>query len=196
MQAPGRILLLVTGIIYIVMGVYAVIFGLFTEFIGQVIGGWGHMADVQGVETEMDALVFYLVLGGIYSFIIGIMGVAHRNNLDKGATLMVLGIIRIIMDLGSLVIFDLTSYLTVTSALLYIIPICYIAGGYKNKQGALEAIRQMKYNISKERENGGSAHPTNSIPLARNMGSTWFYNKCSEENMLTAPMCKGRGSYK
>ena len=56
MQAPGRILLLVTGIIYIVMGVYAVIFGLFTEFIGQVIGGWGHMADVQGVETEMDAL--------------------------------------------------------------------------------------------------------------------------------------------
>ena len=123
------------------------------------------------------------------------MGVAHRNNLDKGATLMVLGIISIIIDLSSLVIFDSAS-LTVTLALLYIIPICYIVGGYKNKQGALEAIRQMKYNISRERENGGSAHPTNSIPLAINMGSTWFCNKCSEENMLTAPMCKGCGSYK
>ena len=134
MLAPGRIFLLVTGIVYIVIGVFTVIGGLVLSMAGQALGGLGGMFGVPGLGAGVEFFAFIsVVLGGFY-FVMGVMGVAHRNNLEKATILITLGIIDIILD----IVMGLSmGTFTIASALMLAIPICYIVGATKNKNAYL-----------------------------------------------------------
>ena len=112
-KAPGRIFLLVTGIIYIITGVFIILGGIAAVMLGEAADG------------------FILITAGIYGLVIGIMGTVYRNNLGKAKILIIIGIIALIVDIISGLLRG--SFATATTLLLAI-PICYIAGAYKNKK--------------------------------------------------------------
>jgi len=130
MQLPGRIFLLVTGVIYIISGSIAIMSGFFLDMAGQALGGLGGIVGVQGAGAGLGGLAFLSVIFGALSFVIGVMGIAHRNNFDKAATLMTLGIIALIADVIAGLIMGT---FTITTVLFLAIPGCYIFGAYKNK---------------------------------------------------------------
>ena len=99
------------------------------DMAGQTIGGFGGAAGARA-GAGVSTLAFFSVALGIYSFVIGIMGIVHRNNLNKAATLMTLGVIALIADVVSGLIMGI---FTITTVLFLAIPICYIFGAYKNK---------------------------------------------------------------
>jgi len=136
MQAPGRTFLLVTGIMYIVSGSIDIIGGLFLDGLAQTVGGLGNMFGVQGAGARIEGFAFFSVVLGAYNFVVGIMGVSNRDNLEKGGTLMTLGITSIIV---SFILHIVLGTLSFTMLLFFAIPICYIIGARKNKQ-ACEAI--------------------------------------------------------
>ena len=131
-QTSGRIFLLVTGIFYIVYGVFGFISALSVDVMGQTLGGLGNIFGVPNVGKKVNDYAFFMIIASVYAFIIGIMGITHRNNSNMGGTLIVLGIIDII--LGFIDIFFITKMFT-ASVLIFVlvIPICYIVGAYKNK---------------------------------------------------------------
>jgi len=130
MQAPGRMFLLVTGIIYIVSGSSDIIVGVFLEGLAQTISGLGNRFGVHGAGAEIGYLAFLTVILGAYHFVIGIMGISNRDNLEKGGTLMVLGTISLVVTLFLKVVMDAAS---MTLLLFFAAPICYIIGARKNK---------------------------------------------------------------
>jgi len=130
MKAPGRIFLLVTGIIYIVAGVSGIISGLFLEILSQTVDGVGDMVGVQGAGSGFGLLAFFSLAAGIFSLIMGIMGIVHRNTLEKASMLIAFGVIDMIIDVISMIA---TGTFSIAMILLFALPICYIVGAYKNK---------------------------------------------------------------
>ena len=122
--APGRIFLLVTGIMYIIVGVACIIMGLLFFLADAVV-----LADLVEDAMGFDFAVYLLVAGG-YSFVIGVLGVLHRNSYDKAGLLVILGTIALIGELVGPLIWGTFSSMTI---LILAIPICYILGAHKNK---------------------------------------------------------------
>ena len=133
MQAPGRILLLVTGIILIIGGVFAVISGVFLDMVGQALDGLGGVVGVQDAGAGFGNLAFIAVILGVIDFVIGVIGITYRNNLDKSTLLMSLGFVALILYVVGGVI---TGAFTFTTIVFLAIPICYIVGAYKNKKAS------------------------------------------------------------
>jgi len=141
MQAPGRVFLLVTGIVYIVQGTLGIIAGMFLDNYQPnniYVGGSGSLVDSivdaqQRAELVMSIFAFILVIIAGYLFVVGVMGIVHRNNLEKAALLMTLGVIALIADVVSVVGVLILGTFTITTVLSLAIPICYIVGAYKNK---------------------------------------------------------------
>ena len=147
-QASGRILLLLTGIAYVILGVFSVVTGLFfegaglfLEEVGLVLGSGA----ASGLGEELEPIVFILLIFGVWYFVIGIMGIAYRNELDKAGTLLALGIIDIVIDLFFPIIvdwmnisIDMDTSTDISTILFFAIPIFYIIGAYKNKRSLKE----------------------------------------------------------
>ena len=115
MPSTGRILLLVTGIAYIIRGTFVLI----TTLLVPVIFG--------ASPTSIVTIIF-----NGYLLVAGIMGIVHRNNREKATMLMVLGIIALISDAIALIAGGFYAF-TIPVVLFLAIPICYIVGAYKNK---------------------------------------------------------------
>jgi hypothetical protein len=146
MQAPGRNFLLATGIFYIIFGVIEFIAGMIIYAVGEALDGFlntflgdlgmafglGPAPTIFGFGIGTTGLVFAVM--GVFYFVIGIMGIVYRNILEKAQTLMTLGIIALIFDVVSVLV---TGTFSITTMPLFAIPICYIAGAYKNKNHAM-----------------------------------------------------------
>ena len=128
-EAPGRIFLLVTGIIYIITGTSSIISGVIIDMAGQALGGLGGMFGVQGAGAGLGALGVMFVLAGVYTFVIGIMGIVYRNDLGKADLLMILGIIALVADVVLGITMDTFTFTTV---IFLAIPGCYIFGAFRN----------------------------------------------------------------
>ena len=117
---PGRILLLVTGFAFIAWGVIVIMTGLFINTINQY---------VSEVGTGLIALI---IIQGVFSLVVGVLGVKLRNNRGKAAILMALGaLIFILFIIGGIA----GSFGTETWIAL-VISACYIAGAYLNNKAA------------------------------------------------------------
>jgi len=127
-KAPGRIFLLVTGIIYIVVGALGILGGLATIELMQ--SPWRGMWERLGTTTLNYYFVVYSVVVGLFALYMGILGIKHRNNRDYAAYLFNLGILAIILDVGGNFFF---STLSPTSLFFLGLPICYMVGAHKNK---------------------------------------------------------------
>jgi hypothetical protein len=128
MNAPGRIFLLVTGILYIVFGAFGVLTALIGAAASQAVRGFG----IPGIGMDLNTLALIAGVMGGYQIFIGIMGVVYHKKINMASTLMIFGII----DLTISIITILVMYSGTTAILSLFslaIPICYIIGAYKNK---------------------------------------------------------------
>ena len=106
MKLSGRIFLLITGIIFIALGL--------VQSIAYIVEGGSF---------------FSRFIVGLYSVVMGILGIVFRNDFDKARLLMILGIIY-------LCVFVLTNFFFgafATIAMFIILPVLYIVGAYKNE---------------------------------------------------------------
>jgi len=87
-SAPGEVFLLITGIMYIVAGIFAIISLLI----------WGEAIEqMAGDDTGGVAVLFLLILAiGGYEIFMGIIGIYHRSDREKAKLLSTLGAIALV----------------------------------------------------------------------------------------------------
>ena len=116
-QAPGRGLLKVTGIIYIILSALGLIGTLMT------LAGGGLLA----------------ATGAPMGAVLGILGVQNCDKLEKAGTCFVLGMIVVVLGAIGLVgnLLGRADGATIFGNLLgLVIPVLYTVGAYKNKEFA------------------------------------------------------------
>ena len=144
MEARGKLLLKVTGILLIIGGVLNFIVGL----IGFFGGGAGAIlgSRVQGVTADMAAtsgiiLIAYslgCMVYGVISFISGFFGVKLAENTYKAKTCINMGILLLIVSLIIAGISYLSSGFSIGMLTGEIVPILYLIGGFMNKETAVQ----------------------------------------------------------
>ena len=126
--AKGRVFLLVTGIIYIIVGVFSVLAGVIIDITSQAIDGLGNMVGVDDAGLGLGILAIITVASGVYAFVMGVLGITWRNTIEKGKVLLILGCISIVVDIVGAIALGFS----ISTILMLAMPACYIVGAYKN----------------------------------------------------------------
>jgi len=134
--APGRAMLKVTGILYIIFGGMSIIMALLA-LLGAIVmqePGAHYYFDADLIEAGAGYVflisLIMLVQSG-FSVFLGIMCVAHCDKVERGSFLRIIIIIHMVFLVAS-VILD-PSLLTVIA---FIVPIIAIVGASKNAKAA------------------------------------------------------------
>ena len=124
-KAPGSNFLLFTGLMYVIFSILNLIVQLFTYILGFFSSLF-----ISGIFGSFFFLIFGIFgfIGSIYGFVIGIIVITNRNNLQKSELLFKLSIIALI--LGILGIFNNPLF----GSFNIILPILLLIGANKNKR--------------------------------------------------------------
>lgn len=140
-NAPGRLKLKVTGILYIIQAAITILLGLLA------LAGGTMFLSVDGVDSSVGSVLgiiagivgIVIIVSAAYSLIVGILGVKNSNKPEKCGVNFVLGIITIVfcgfsLLFGILAVAgggEVTSLISPVIAL--IIAIFYTVGAKQNK---------------------------------------------------------------
>lgn len=148
MNAPGKSLLKVCGILLIIFSAIALL------FVGIGFVGYSQMNNPEymqlleqsalqtgiAVPSARDTLISLLIstVGVVVQLTAGILGVKNCNRQDKAQGCFIMGILLIAYQLASVGYTSITGSLTLWSILItilgFVIPILYVWGSLKNKQ--------------------------------------------------------------
>jgi len=137
MNAPGKGLLKVVSILFIIFGVLATIASLLMVIGSAAVTALGGGA-IGGILLISTILLF---LVSVLELIIGIIGVGRSGDPTKAGFFIVTGIILCVLALASLIIGIASSGFQWQSCIGFILPILYIVGGAMNKKAA-EGVTQ------------------------------------------------------
>lgn len=128
MNAPGKSILRIVSILYIVFGgIFALMMLLslfFSAGLATLVEG---MLGTLGTWIGGLLFVAFLIPAAV-DLIIGILGVKYADEPSKTSFFIVIGIILSVLTLISLI-----SSFTVWSLIMLVMPVLYIVGGYMNK---------------------------------------------------------------
>ena len=133
--APGRTILKVVGILYVVfggIGIFVAASGLAAlDAVRGAAGmfGGGALA-AQATAGLRGALIFALIVAG-YQIFMGIVGIRFCAVLEKASMLLVLGVLALILVVIGLIISGFTILVIFSLPL----PILYVIGAHKNRTG-------------------------------------------------------------
>ena len=153
MQVPGRKFLHVTGVLYIIFGIFNFIAISGINFARPFLTSFFNDSQMQELisqhrpdidqallyeaVTALDAVIPHLIILGAFYIFMGVMGIKHRSNYGKAAFLMVLGGVAA----GEVILRNfIQGSISFGIIISLIIPACYIFGAYKNKEAS--AIEQ------------------------------------------------------
>ncbi|MCL2573935.1 MAG: hypothetical protein FWE34_05205 [Defluviitaleaceae bacterium] len=141
-QAPGKNLLLVTGILFIIFNAFGV---LTTPFTLMTMDSWLWLFGGQAMRATWTMLYTFNIMLSAFAVIVGILGIMYCNKTDKASLLLVLAVVTIV----SSVIFNIaytvailahSTALGVTNIIGIpiglVLPILFIIGALKNKNAA------------------------------------------------------------
>lgn len=131
MNAPGKSILRIVSILYIVFGGLFALMMLLSLFFGA-----GLTTLVEGMlgtlGTWIGGLLFVaFLIPAAVDLIIGILGVKYADEPSKSSFFIVIGII-----LSALTLISLISSFTVWGLIMLVMPVLYIVGGYMNKNAS------------------------------------------------------------
>jgi hypothetical protein len=133
MNAPGKGILKVVSILFIVFGAIATVVSLFFTLVPLLVDPTGLvMAAYAAMGLAMGSVVAALIIGiiaSILELIFGIMGVKKCADPAKGKFFIVSGIILCVLTLISMILL-----FSVTSLIGFVLPILFIVGGFMNKK--------------------------------------------------------------
>lgn len=127
-QAPGKGLLKVTGILFIIFGAVSVVVTLIGVFMGTFFVAAG--MSVTGAVVVVGIII--MCLGGLLEFLAGIFGVKNCDKPEKCNTCIVYGVLIIALTLVG----NLMNGFYWTSVFGYILPVLYFIGAIQNKSAA------------------------------------------------------------
>ena len=152
-KAPGKTLLQVVGIILVVIGVLALLVSLINIAVLGMTGS-GEVGEImeQSLATtgvtmaDYKASVYIMTAGALLNLVIGIIGIANCNKIQKAGICFVCGIILIVWQLGTDVYSAVTSGITgmgiINIIIGLILPLLYFWGALKNRQAMLDGKAQ------------------------------------------------------
>ena len=152
-KAPGKTLLQVVGIILVVIGVLALLVSLINIAVLGMTGS-GEVGEImeQSLATtgvtmaDYKASVYIMTAGALINLVIGIIGIANCNKIQKAGICFVCGIILIVWQLGTNVYSAVTSGITgmgiINIIIGLILPLLYFWGALKNRQAMLDGKAQ------------------------------------------------------
>ena len=126
MNAPGKGMLKVVSILFIIFGAIATLLSILAlvgaGFLGAVTGGASALITVAAV---------ILLITSIAELVIGIVGVKKSGDVSSAMFFIVTGIILCVLNLVSMIM-----NFQVTSLIGFVLPVLYIVGGALNKKAA------------------------------------------------------------
>ena len=152
-KAPGKTLLQVVGIILVVIGVLTLLVSLINMAVLGMTGS-GEVGEImeQSLATtgvtmaDYKASVYIMTAGALINLVIGIIGIANCNKIQKAGICFVCGIILIVWQLGTNVYSAVTSGITgmgiINIIIGLILPLLYFWGALKNRQAMLDSKAQ------------------------------------------------------
>lgn len=137
MDAPGKGILIVVSILFIIFGAIAAVISLVgvlgSAALSAAGGGFGYA--VGGIL--MVATVLILIVS-VLELILGIVGLRKSGDPDKAGYFITTGIVLAILSLIPMVINLSYGSFSVTGLIGFVLPILYIVGGAMNRR----AVRQ------------------------------------------------------
>ena len=150
-QAKGQKLLMITGIIYIVVGALAALGGIIgvmgvvaiphmdAQTLQIMEAQWASqgmtMEDATGTAVIMTLVI--AAIAGVLSVVAGIMGVVNRNKPAKAQVCIIMGAIILTLDMATAgYAISQGTFLWWSTSFSAILAVCYLYGGILNKQSA------------------------------------------------------------
>lgn len=152
-KAPGKTLLQVVGIILVVIGVLALLVSLINIAVLGMTGS-GEVGEIMeqslaakgATMADYKASVYIMTAGALLNLVIGIIGIASCNKIQRAGICFVCGIILIVWQLGTDAYSAVTSGITgmgiVSIIIGLILPLLYFWGALKNRQAMLDSKAQ------------------------------------------------------
>ena len=152
-KAPGKTLLQVVGIILVVFGVLALLVSLINIAVLGMTGS-GEVGEIMeqslaatgATMADYKASVYIMTAGSLLNLVIGIIGIANCNKIQRAGICFVCGIILIVWQLGTDAYSAVTSGITgmgiVSIIIGLILPLLYFWGALKNRQAMLDGKAQ------------------------------------------------------
>lgn len=123
MNAPGKGMLKVTSILFIVFGAIATIVSILA-----VAGAGLLSAATMGATNLIVVAAVILLISSVAMLVIGILGIKRSSDPSKAMFFIVTGIILCVLNLVSMIMnFDWSSLIS------FVLPVLYIIGGFMNK---------------------------------------------------------------
>ncbi|MCL2808597.1 MAG: zinc ribbon domain-containing protein [Treponema sp.] len=128
--APGKIILKVTGIIFLIFSVFGIIGVISTAFLIPLLI---NLSDFPGGKIGIIWSFIFGIINCILMIIIGIFGIKYSKYIYKAKLLLLLAIIYIAFSIVSLIInYSITKSFSWISFINFILPIVFIIGAYMN----------------------------------------------------------------
>lgn len=129
MDAPGKGILKVVSILFIIFGAIATIFSIIalvgSAALTSLTDGLGV---VQGLSGILIVASIIALVGSAAELVIGILGVGKSDDVSKCMFFIVTGFVLCAINLISMIMF-----FQVTSLIGFVLPVLYIVGGFMNK---------------------------------------------------------------
>jgi hypothetical protein len=135
MNAPGKGILKVVSVLYIIFGGIFALLGVLALFLATTISAWmgGMMGGMMGGLGAMAGgllCVVLLIPAAVY-LVIGIIGARNADEPSKSTFFIVTGYI-----LGGLSLIGLILWFSVWELIMLAMPVLFIVGGYMNRNAA------------------------------------------------------------
>ena len=135
MNAPGKTLLKVVSILYIIFGALFALAALLSLFLGSLIGSFvsgffGDYSALLGGAIGIVLFIVFLILAAI-DLVAGIVGIKQCGDPSKSMFFIVFGFI-----LGGLSLISFITNFQVGNLIGIIMPALFVVGGFLNKNAA------------------------------------------------------------
>jgi hypothetical protein len=142
MNAPGKTLLKVVSILFIVFGAIATVVSLLAMIGTAALSALDSAGAARVVGILVVAILIALV-GGVLDLVLGIIGLKKCGDPSKAGYFITVGIILCVLSLISMIVSAASGNFQITSLIGFVLPILYIVGGTQNKKAAVaEPVQQ------------------------------------------------------
>ncbi len=130
-NAPGKGILKIVSIMYIIFGSIFALLMVLSLFLGSVLASWaGSLFGAFSALVGGTLFVIFLIPAAV-DLIVGIIGIKNADIPSKAQFFIVTGII-----LTALTLILLMFSFTIWGVIMFAMPVLYIVGGYMNKNAA------------------------------------------------------------
>ncbi len=138
MQAPGRTLLKVTGILMLIVAIFAIIGAVGTLAFGGLAVAISGETDTSVALGGAFIILFGVVMliQAVFSLVAAILGIKNANKPERATSCLIFGIIIAALSLLGLIFSGFSLASLVSTLFGLVVPGLYILGAVKNKQFA------------------------------------------------------------